>query len=98
MAFGTYKIIVRYQAAKFALCNSNSVDDVNAISDFWQSFYDQSCLEYIYMNNLRFSKVLLKILPDDTDEQLVDISLLTDTQIRIASSEDILIPLGGIYL
>ncbi len=50
------------------------------------------------MNNLRFSKDLLKILPDDTDEQLVDILLLTDTQIRIASSEDILIPLGGIYL
>ena len=100
MAFGTQKITVRYRAARFALFNSSNIDDQNEIVNFWQQFYDQSCLEYIYVNNLRFSKVLLRIIytPSDgllADVQPVDVSLLTNPSSRILSSENILIPLGG---
>lgn len=100
MAFGTQKITVRYRAARFALFNSNIIDNHNEIVNFWQQFYDQSCLEYIYVNNLRFSKVLLKIIctPSEglDDEQPMDVSLLANPPNRIISAtENILIPLGG---
>ena len=99
MAFGTQKITVRYRAARFALFNSSIIDNPIEIANFWQQFYDQSCLEYIYVNNLRFSKVLLKIIctPSDglDDEQPIDVSLLAKPPNRIISAENILIPLGG---
>jgi hypothetical protein len=99
MAFGTQKITVRYRAARFALFNTNNIDNHNEIVYFWQQFYDQSCLEYIYVNNLRFSKVLLRFIftPSDDldDEHPINISLLANPPNRMVSAENILIPLGG---
>ena len=98
MGFATAKIVVRYGAFRFAL---PELFPLNKILKFWQLFYHESFLEFLYVN--KKENVNIQLIFDEMIAQTAGSTASTTiSSLNPESSElddgRVLVPLGGTYL